>query len=311
MNEHITEESSVVNLERETKGWSLQKFLPSLQLLVTIGIAVGGFLVSTKVDTTKLEIDKANQKLTEITTKFEKNKKFADEVNTAIDQLSGEKPVKAKMTLIRLYTFADTENPTYKYVLVNLALASDKPELLETMTALLEGDNPQGIDESVFKKYPVLAAARAKLARKIEKEGAVTQQELNTGQPITSNSQNKPSSKAETLVKAEASLLSQLTSKDLKGWVFLGRANRKTKTLESDIISGSQLDPKINQEVTVTQSINIRLKRPPNNYTLNNLPKLIGTSRKGSKVKIIKVSRVYSESGNIGVWAEVEVIEKV
>ncbi|XHX77342.1 MAG: hypothetical protein RBJ76_23330 [Stenomitos frigidus ULC029] len=209
MNEPVAEESPVASTERGTKGCSLEKFLPSLQLLVTIGIAVGGFLVNTKAEINKSEIEKANQKLSGITAKFDKNKKFADEVTAAIDQLSEGKAAKAKMTLIRLYTLADTEDQTYKYVLVHLASASDKPELLETITALLEGENPQGIEESVFKKYPVLEAARVKLlVKKTEKEGLTTQQELNTDQPLSSNIQSKNLVKAGTLTKAEANLLS-------------------------------------------------------------------------------------------------------
>ncbi len=293
----------------ESSSSSISKYLANVQLLVTIAIAIGSFWVSSKVDTakaeiekTKTEIDKANQKLNEITTRFEKNKKFSDEISKTIDELSAGKSTKAKMTLVRLYTLA--EDPKEKYVLVNLASASDRAELIETVASLLEGENPEGLKEDVFTKYPILAAAKAKVARKIDRTSPATEQELNSSQSLDSQNDIKP------LLKAEANLLSQLTSENLTGWVFLGRENRETKKFESNVISPADQQPISNQPVTLMQSANIRQKRPPQYYTLDNLPRLVGALRRGSVIKVIDVSRVFSKAGHVGVWARIEVTRK-
>lgn len=290
------------NVTDDRRSFDVSKWLQNMQLFATTAIAIGGFLLSTKVDNTNSEIAKAKSQLDQITTQFEKNKKFSDEISKTIDELSSGKPVKAKMTLVRLYTFA--ENPKEKYILVNLASVTDRAELIETVAALLEGDNPQGIKADVLKQYPMLAAAKARIARKVDRDSPVAQQELTVTQA------DSPSTPVKPLARAEANLLSQLTPENLTGWIFIGRENSETKQFESDVIASGKTIPTQNQNVTLIQGMNIRLKRPPQYYSQSSLPQLVGSLRKGSTVKILDTSRVFAETGKVGVWARIEVIKK-
>jgi hypothetical protein len=290
------------NLSDGRMGFAVSKRLQNFQLLATTAIAIGSFFLSAKVDSTNSEIAKARHQLDQITTRFEKNKKFSDEISKTIDDLSVGKPIKAKMTLVRLYTFA--EDPKEKYILVNLASVTDRAELIETVAALLEGDNPQGLKADVLKQYPMLAAAKARIARKVDRDSPIAQQELTITQA------NSPSPPVKPLVRAEANLLSQLTPENLTGWIFIGREKAETKQFESDVISPSKTIPAKNQEVALIQGMNIRLKRPPQSYSQRSLPQLVGSLRKGSTIKILDTSRVLAETGQVGVWARIEVIKK-
>lgn len=299
----IDSSESKTSIQDKTSKFSLKDWLNNFHLLVTIILAIVTSVMSWKFQAIQDE--------------FKRNLDFMHEIKPAISELSESKSsARYKMTLVSLYTLA--ENDKNKYILVNLASASDNLELMETIYNLLEGEYPQGVPENALKTNSILAAARARLAKKLEESA-------NPGIPPSQTNDNpvrnigaEGGKRKRELVQARANLLSQLTPNGTSGWIYFGREPTDLVENVSDAIPFDEVRRILKapnyrgiltkpQEITIRQDVNLRADRPFSYYKVNQLPGLVGVLRKDSKVVVQAIYRVYSANKRIGIWAKVVV----
>ncbi len=296
--------------QNKAPNLSFKDWLNNLHLLVTIVLAICTFLLNGQIQV--------------IQDRFKRNLDFMHEIKPAISELSENKNIaKSKMTLISLYTLA--ENDKNKYILVNLASASDKLELMETIYNLLEGEYPQGITADTLKNNSVLTAAKVRLAKKLEKSSSPGISPDQTNDNPVRNIGDRNNKQKRELVQASANLLSQLTPNGTSGWIYFGREptrmgdniirenisdaipfNEAQAILDSPKQGGILTTPKY---IIIREDINLRSDRPSNYYKVDQLPGLIGVLKKDLKVEVQAIYRVYSVNKRIGVWAKVKVVK--
>lgn len=276
-----------------------------LQIATPILVSLSGALMSYltlglnhQVELANQQIEANQQQLESIKSEFGRAQTFSQEISRAINELSGKEPVKAKIALISLYNLAQEEQ--HKSILVHVAIASERKALQETIYDLLASESPEKMDQ-YLNRYPALLAAKTKLLNQTNKK--IEEQSAQDGTANESGVDRPPEG-------VEARLLSQLTAKDTKGWIFIGRINRTTRLFESDVLTTRSL-PQAGSKVKLSQRANIRQTKPKQNYRVETLPALEGALEPGSIVQLGQLARVYSSNGHIGIWAYVDIRKKV
>ena len=267
---------------------SKQSFLQRLQILISLLVTFSGLVTGTLSYFANKNAEQAKSAVEKFDKKFSKSQVIAKEIKDSIPILSDTNTAKAKMALLSLYSLAQDDKD--KFLIVNLAVASDREELKKTITEIIALTESSQMKVKL-KKYPPLIATKnesTKSAESFEKKNPNNEGRLPEGR--------------------QSEILINLTPQNINGWIFLGRLKKGTKTQLDNSTIDSNTIPIKNYIVTAKEGLNVRKDKPTNNYTIQELSSIVGGVGKGSRVKIIDPSIILNKNGNQGVWSSIQVI---
>lgn len=272
----------IANIRREFPSQTEQEaikrkqvFLQNMQIVTAILVSIFGVVtsgISLKVD--QLQKD------------YTRSKEFTEIIKTSLPDLSGNNPIKAKMSLINLYILAKEEKD--KYILVNLAVVSGDRGLMETISDLIADEDPKFIDI----KNQYIQAAKNKLSEKLEQK-ALDKTRQQEGQTDTNSG------------VLEAKILGKLTPEKISGWIFLG-IKTDSNQLDKATITNEKIPSKDSTQ-EIANNVNLREVQPK---PKDRLGKIIGVVGDGSKVKIEQIQEYINEYGQTTIWAKIQLLDK-
>ncbi|MBP0029176.1 hypothetical protein [Roseofilum sp. Guam] len=216
-----------------------QKFLEKLQIVVGIMVAVFGLYTSWQSTIAAQN----SQKLAERVQEIERTQKFAELIQQQLNNLAGEE-TKAKIALMSLYALAESNKE--KIILFRIAVSSQNKELTSTISDLIADDPSVAADfeNEIFSKL-----ARIQTVENLIIVPTPESPKIETYDPV------------EIETSPEKKLLQQLTQEqsNVEGWIYLGKVDRGSQTLENDKTIKQDTIPKKQTIIESITSINLRV----------------------------------------------------
>ncbi len=258
-----------------------QVLITKLQIAVAIMVPLFGAVSTWQASQAAAALQSLQADLQQVRQETERKQKFAERIQSQLENLAGGNSAKARIALASLYTLAREEDD--KSILFTIAIVSDNPAMKSTVADLVLEDTTAS--EDLKKKI------KAKL-------GKILTAASETDRPSTIEGERPKD------VAVEKRLLEHLTRQQetFSGWIYLGKAKKGSSILEdksvltSTIPSGAQ-----NQTVKTITSVNLRNSSP----TARGLGAINGVLATGIVVRVDELKRSEINASYEAIWARV------
>ncbi|MFM7753175.1 MAG: hypothetical protein ACKO58_02090 [Cyanobium sp.] len=274
----------MTDLDHTTKGLNhqgSQQLITKLQIAVAIMVPVFGAISTWQASQAAATLQSLQAELQQVRQETERKQKFAERIQSQLDNLTGGNAAKAKIALASLYTLAREEDD--KSILFTIAIVSDNAAMKNTIADLVLEDTMASSD----------------LKKKIKAK---------LGNILTAASEaDRPSKVEEGKAKdvaVEKRLLESLTKQQetFSGWIYLGKVKKGSILLEDkSILTNTIPVGKSRQLIKTTTSLNLR-STPP---TTRGLGAINGVIARGLVVRVDEVQKSDIDGSYAAIWARV------
>jgi hypothetical protein len=255
--------------------------LAKLQIAIAIMVPLFGALSAYQANQASSTLQALQTELQQVRQETERKQKFAERIQSQLENLTGGNPAKAKIALASLYTLAKEEDD--KSILFTIAIASDNAAMKNTISDLVQEDTTasSGLKKKIKAKLSNILTAASETDHPSKQEGGTTKD-----------------------VKIEQKLLESLTKQQetFSGWIYLGKVKKGSSLLEDKSVQASSIpESGGRQTVKTATSINLR-SNPP---TARGLGSINGVLAGGLVVRVDDVKPSDIDATYTAIWAKV------
>jgi hypothetical protein len=258
-----------------------QQLITKLQIAVAIMVPIFGAISAWQASRAAATLQSLQAELQQVRQETERKQKFAERIQSQLENLTGGNAAKAKIALASLYTLAKEEDD--KSILFTIAIVSDNAAMRNTIADLVLEDTTASNDlkEKIRAKLGNILTIASETDRPSRLEGEKTKD-----------------------VAVEKRLLESLTKQQetFSGWIYLGKVRNGSSLLEDkSILTNSIPEGGGRQTVKTTTSLNLR-NTPP---TARGLGAINGVIARGLVVRVDEVQQSAIDSSYSAIWARV------